>query len=278
MSSTVSNILNNLVEVLREAGEFASVELGGNESNSAVPRAVVIYENIETIVSDSNFHLRYHRVSARILIRVHSPSPTEATTRLADLATIATDTIMADPYRDGNAHDLPIGKATEIFQVRTPKDQRYPERITTVKPRRPEYEIVLGVRCHYSPAGGDFPVVKIDDVDLFSSGPSEIVPGSWARKTIHRGLVGLDGEVVVDLGKRSRTIVQRGRLEANSSGELESNITVIEALIDGQTHTLVDAHLRTYSNVLVEEFSPQSPVTLGKNYWCDYRITYRQLP
>ena len=161
MSSTVSNILNNLVEVLRDTGVFATVQLGGDESNSAVPRAVVIHENIETIVSDSDFHLRYHRFNARILIRVHSAMPAEATTRLADLATIATDAIMADPYRNTNAQDLPIGKATEIFQTRTPKDQRYPERKTSVKPRRPEYEIVLAVRCHYSATDAEFPVVKI---------------------------------------------------------------------------------------------------------------------
>lgn len=277
MSSTVSNILNNLVEVLRDTGAFATVQLGGDESNSAVPRAVVIHENIETIVSDNDFHLRYHRFSARILIRVHSALPAEATARLADLATVASDAIMADPYRNSNAQDLPIGMATEIFKVRTPKDHRYPERITTIKPRRPEYEIVLGVRCHYSPANVDFPIVKIDDVDLFSSGPSEIIPGSWVRKTIHRGLVGLDGEVVLDFGRRSRTIIQRGRLQAAATSGLASSITAIEVLIDAQTHTLVDSNLQTYGNLLVEEFSPQSPVTLGKNYWCDYRITYRQL-
>jgi len=93
-----------------------------------------------------------------------------------------------------------------------------------------------------------------------------------------RGLIGLDGEVILDFGKRSRTIVQRGRLQAATPIALASSITAIEILIDGQSHTLVDSNSQTYNNVLIEEFSPQSPVTLGKNYWCDYRITYRQLP
>ena len=42
---------------------------------------------------------------------------------------------------------------------------------------------------------------SLDSQSLFSSGPCEIVPGPWDRKTIRRGVAGLDGELVLDLGK-----------------------------------------------------------------------------
>jgi hypothetical protein len=40
----------------------------------------------------------------------------------------------------------------------------------------------------------------------------------------------------------------------------------------------VDNHGRHYTNVLLEQFEMATPVRLGRAAWCDYTITYRQLP
>ncbi len=119
---------------------------------------------------------------------------------------------------------------------------------------------------------------SLDSQSLFSSGPCEIVPGPWNRKTIRRGVAGLDGELVLDLGRRSRTIVQRGRLQAQTASTLQGLIDAIEAKADGKTHSLADNHGNSFDNVLVESFELQTPVRRGKGFFCDYSITYRQLP
>ncbi|MCD4823587.1 MAG: hypothetical protein K8S55_03200 [Phycisphaerae bacterium] len=121
-------------------------------------------------------------------------------------------------------------------------------------------------------------MTSLDSQSLFSSGPCEITPGPWERQTVRRGFVGLDGELVFDLGKRSRTVVQTGRLSAGSASALQSLIDAIQAKADGQLHSLTDNHNQTYSNVLLESFQLETPLRRGRAFYCDYRITYRQLP
>ena len=49
---------------------------------------------------------------------------------------------------------------------------------------------------------------------LFDSGPHSLLPGPWQRCTQRRGFAGLDGEILLDLGLRSRQLTQAGRLQA----------------------------------------------------------------
>jgi len=118
----------------------------------------------------------------------------------------------------------------------------------------------------------------LDGNDLFSSGPDSVRPESWQRSVLHRGFPGLDGELMVDMGLRSRLIVQTGRLQGGSSAAVSALISQIETQIDGQTHTLTDNHGRVFNSVLVETFKLTTPVKLGRGFWCNYRIVYRQLP
>ncbi len=118
----------------------------------------------------------------------------------------------------------------------------------------------------------------LDGNDLFGSGPHALQPGPWQRSLQRRGFAGVDGELVLDLGMRSRPISQRGRLQANTADDLQALISPIEALTDGQLHTLTDNHGRIFSRVLIETFQTTTPVKRGRGFWCDYEITYRQLP
>lgn len=121
-------------------------------------------------------------------------------------------------------------------------------------------------------------MTRLDDQPLFDSGPSTLCPGPWTRQAVRRGLPGLDGELVLDLGLRSRTLQQTGRLESATAAGLHAQIEAIEARLDGQPHTLTDAHGRLFDRILLERFELTGPVRLGRSFWCDYRITYRQLP
>ena len=280
MSSVETEILNDIVTALRDSGAFALVELGGSESQSAVPRATVVYESRQTFASDGFPTSRWVRLQGRIFIRTRCESPAEGVGRTVDLAQAAADAILQDPYRSQRCHDLPIGRATEVQQTRWARSARYPERKNSLDVRAPQREISLIVRCHYELLDtGDYPTTStLDGKNLFSSGPCEIRPEHWERKTIQRGFPGIDGELVLDLGLRGRTIVQEGRLQAASAVALQSLISAIRTEDDGNLHTLVDNHGQTYTQVFIEQFQLQTPLNEGRNHWCDYRLIYRQLP
>ena len=119
---------------------------------------------------------------------------------------------------------------------------------------------------------------SLDSADLFSSGPHTFRPLSWQRQLDRRPFPGLDGELVLDMGLRSRQIVQQGRLQAASAAQLQSLIAAAQQFIDGTTHSLVDNHGQTYPRVILESFEPATPVQRGRGFWCDYIANYRQLP
>ena len=113
---------------------------------------------------------------------------------------------------------------------------------------------------------------------LFASGPHEFRTGAWERRFIRRSMAGACGEMIMDLGVRSRVIVQTGRLQAQSAGALQSLIDTIGQKADGQPYTLVDNHGQTYPSCVIEKFELASALQRGRGFWCDYSIEYRQLP
>lgn len=278
MASQANAILNDLVTVLRGCGAFALVELGGSRAEATIPRAIVILERQETTVPDDDPSVKWIRLQARIVIRTRSESSSQAAGRIADLTDAAITAILTDQYRGGRCHDLPIGRATEVTQAEMSRDERYPQRKTSLTVSSPEIEIILIVRCHYQPADGSYSSGTLDGEALFSSGPCEVTPGSWQRDIVRRGFVGLDGELALDLGKRSRTIEQTGKLQAASVSSLQVLIDAINVKADGQLYTLVTGVGQTYTNVILENLRMKTPIRKGRGYWCDYSITYRQLP
>jgi len=119
---------------------------------------------------------------------------------------------------------------------------------------------------------------SLDGQDLFGSGPHTVRATSWQRSVRRRGFPGLDGELILDMGLRSRIISQQGRLQAATADALNALITQIEQFLDGKPHTLVDDHGRSFPNVLLESFEPTTPLQRGRNFWCEYALRYRQLP
>lgn len=119
---------------------------------------------------------------------------------------------------------------------------------------------------------------SLDGLDLFSSGPHSIRPGSWQRDSQRRAFPGLDGELAIDLGRRSRQIVQTGRLQAASAEDLSNAIAAIEQCCDGQLHTLIDNHDRIFNQIAIESFDLTTPINRGRGFWCEYTLRYRQYP
>ncbi len=119
---------------------------------------------------------------------------------------------------------------------------------------------------------------SLDGQDLFASGPHAFTAGSWRRDVQRRGFAGLDGELSLDAGLRSRTIVQTGRLQDDTPAELDAQVAAVQAFADGGLHTLVDNHGVTHDGVRIESVEPQTPIRRGRGFWLDYTITYRQTP
>jgi hypothetical protein len=117
----------------------------------------------------------------------------------------------------------------------------------------------------------------IDGQALFASGPHAFTVGSVEQQVIRRSAAGLDGEMVIDLGRRGRVIRQTGRLQAATVGELQAAFDQLHTFVDGHLHTLVDANGREFAGVLMEAIAPAGPVQHGRGYWCDYEIVYRQV-
>jgi hypothetical protein len=119
---------------------------------------------------------------------------------------------------------------------------------------------------------------SLDGVDIFGSGPHAFRTLAWERSQVRRGFAGVDGEMVVDLGVRSRRIVQTGRLCAPTAAAMNTIIAQIESLQDGQLHALIDNLGRTYAHVMVESFALDGPPKCGRGFWCEYTVNYMQVP
>jgi len=138
MTQTASQILADMVLVLRETGAFALVTLGQSASATETPRAAVICEGQDKLTPDDTSGNTWTRLRASIRIRTRSSDATEATNRILGLCEQAATALLDDPHRGGLCHDLPIGKATAIGQGQLDHDLR-----------RPEAGATLDVRCHF---------------------------------------------------------------------------------------------------------------------------------
>ena len=118
---------------------------------------------------------------------------------------------------------------------------------------------------------------KLDNNAIFGTSPSYIKVHGWTRETLTKSFPGVDGEVIIDLGKRSRKLIQIGRLRSSNATGISNMISNIQNKIDAKTHTLIDDHGISYTKVLVESFELKSPIKKGVSCFCDYEITYRQL-
>ncbi|HPS52912.1 MAG TPA: hypothetical protein PLK08_05100, partial [Phycisphaerae bacterium] len=127
-------------------------------------------------------------------------------------------------------------------------------------------------------AAGDYFKATLDGLELFSSGPGELICESWPRETIRRGFSGLCGEILLDMGRRSRRITQRGFLRAQTVEQLYLQTAAIESMADGMAHLLIDDDGVTYQKVIMEKFEKPDAINKSDICSCEYEIIYRQLP
>lgn len=122
--------------------------------------------------------------------------------------------------------------------------------------------------------------VTLDGQELFgksAAGGFEIEQGSTSRQSIERAAPGLDGVLSIDMGGRSRKIVQKGTLRTKSKTQMNEKISAISAYMDGDTHTLVTDNSEELDDIRMDVFKVNKERTSGGSVAVDYEIIYTQL-
>ena len=118
---------------------------------------------------------------------------------------------------------------------------------------------------------------SLDGQSVFGGSEIEVIFGSVKRAYIERAAAGVDGVVSIDLGKRGRSVTQKGVLQGKSRSELNERIKAIGAFIDGKAHTLVTNNGERVENLRVDSFKSINERASGSGLVCDYEIVYTQL-
>jgi len=119
--------------------------------------------------------------------------------------------------------------------------------------------------------------VTIDGQSLFDEQDLEIQAGAFSRDSIERKMPGLDGVLIIDLGRRGREIRQTGTLRAKSRKQMHERIAAISAFTDGDIHTLVKGSGENLDNLRLDSFKTNKERTDGIGIVVDYEIVYTQL-
>jgi hypothetical protein len=119
--------------------------------------------------------------------------------------------------------------------------------------------------------------VTLDGQMLFDEQALELCIGTFSRDSIERAVPGLSGVLSIDLGQRGRKIKQTGTLRAKSRLQLDERIGVISAYMDGDTHTLIAADDRQFSDLRMDSFKLGKEHIDGAGIGFDYEIIYTQL-
>jgi len=111
----------------------------------------------------------------------------------------------------------------------------------------------------------------------FEFDEQQLTVGSRRREVVERAVCGLDGVLSIDLGARTRQIIQKGVLRAQSSEALEEKITAVSAFFDGNTHTLITQDGQQFDNMRVDGFKMEQEDYSGRGVGVRFEISYTQL-
>jgi hypothetical protein len=106
---------------------------------------------------------------------------------------------------------------------------------------------------------------------------TELVVGSWRRESIERAAAGIDGAIKVDLGRRTREIVQKGVIRAPSRSALMAKIDFVRDMADGTCHTMETAGGARFEDMRIEKVMVSGTEYSGSGASCEVEIKYVQL-
>lgn len=101
--------------------------------------------------------------------------------------------------------------------------------------------------------------------------------GSWRRDSIERAAAGINGAVNIDLGKRTREIVQKGVVRAPSRSALMAKVDFIRDMADGACHTMETAEGQRFQDMWIEKVMVSGTEYSGSGASCEVEVRYVQL-
>lgn len=101
--------------------------------------------------------------------------------------------------------------------------------------------------------------------------------GSWRRDSIERVAAGVNGAVNIDLGKRTREIVQKGVIRSSSRALLRIKADFIREMADGTCHTMETAEGQRFQDMWIEKVMVSGTEYSGSGASCEVEIKYVQL-
>jgi hypothetical protein len=106
----------------------------------------------------------------------------------------------------------------------------------------------------------------------------DLAVGSWRRASIERSAAGVDGALKVDLGMRTREIVQKGVIRAPSRSALMAKVDFIRDNQDGACHTMeTSAGGERFEDMWIEKVMVSGTEYGGSGASCEIEIRYVQL-
>ena len=106
---------------------------------------------------------------------------------------------------------------------------------------------------------------------------TQLAVGSWRRESIERSAAGVDGAVKVDLGRRTREIVQKGVIQSGSRAALLAKVDIISDMANGASHTVEIAEGDKFENMWIEKVVVGSTEYRGSGTSVEIEIKYVQL-
>ncbi|MHC5059710.1 MAG: hypothetical protein ACYTFK_01305 [Planctomycetota bacterium] len=115
----------------------------------------------------------------------------------------------------------------------------------------------------------------LDEIIEFEQ--TELAVASWEWASIERSAAGVDGAVKVDLGRRTRQIVQKGILRAPGREALSAKVDFVCDMAGGASHTVETTDGQRFENLWIDLFKTSSIEYSGRGASCEFEIRYVQL-
>jgi len=106
---------------------------------------------------------------------------------------------------------------------------------------------------------------------------TELSIGSWGRASIERSAAGVDGAVRIDLGGRTRQIVQNGAVRAASRALLLATVDFLRNRQNGASHTMQTSAGEQFEELWIERIKVGHIEFAGSGASCQIEIDYVQL-
>lgn len=120
-------------------------------------------------------------------------------------------------------------------------------------------------------------MVTFNNEALFESGPARFSVGPIKLRHAIQHPPGSSGVRVDHQGVEAREIKQSGTLIEDTPEALQSVVDVIEAWVDGLSHTLVDNVGRVWNDTVMLEVDVDPFVRVGARWKASYKIKYLQV-